>query len=69
MKIIETVEVINSQKVFIGDREVELQLETETGRVSIATPAMFTNPVVRLDELKAKLEKLEAHMDRERSAE
>lgn len=64
MKIIETVEVVNAQKVVLGDRTVGLTLDTETGRVEISNPAMFTDPVVTLDVLEEKIKALRAHMDR-----
>lgn len=64
MKIVETVELTNAQKVMFGDRHVGLCLDTETGRLAIDTPAMFTNPIVTLDALEEKIKALRAHMDR-----
>lgn len=64
MKIVENVEIINAQKVVIGDRDIKLTLDTETGRLNIDAPAMFTDPVVSLDLLEEKIRKLREHMDR-----
>lgn len=64
MKIVETVEILNAQKVVFGDKDIKLTLDTETGRISIDTPAMFTDPVISLDKLEEKLNKLKSHMDR-----
>jgi tetrahydromethanopterin S-methyltransferase subunit B len=64
MKIVETVELINSDKVWIGDKEIKLTLDTETGRITFDAPAMFTDPIVSLDLLKDKIQKLKEHMER-----
>lgn len=64
MKIVETVEIVNAQKVVFGDKDIKLTLDTETGRISIDAPAMFTDPVVSLDALEEKLSTLKSHMDR-----
>jgi hypothetical protein len=64
MKIVETVEIVNAQKVVMGDRDIKLTLDTENGRMSIDTPAMFTDPVVSLDAIEEKIRKLREHMDR-----
>lgn len=63
MKIIETVELINADKVVFGDRDLKLILDTETRRISIDAPAMFTDPVVSLDALKDRIERLQIHLD------
>lgn len=63
MKIQESVETTNAQKTVLGDREVKLTLDTDTGRVAISNPAMFTDPIVSLDVLEEKIAKLRAHMD------
>jgi hypothetical protein len=55
MKIVETVEVVNGAKVIMGPKVVKLEFDTETGRVALNTPAMFTDPVVKMDELQEKL--------------
>lgn len=64
MKIVEDVTIINEDKVFIGHKDIKLTLDTETDRVSIDAPAMFTDPVVSLDLLEEKIGKLREHMDR-----
>lgn len=64
MKLVETVELINAQKVVLGDRDIKLTLDTETGRLSLDTPAMFTDPIVSLDALEEKIRKLREHMER-----
>jgi hypothetical protein len=64
MKIVETIEIVNAQKVVMGDRDIKLTLDTENGRMSIDTPAMFTDPVVSLDAIEEKIRKLREHMDR-----
>jgi tetrahydromethanopterin S-methyltransferase subunit B len=65
MKIVETIEIVNSDKVWIGDKEIKLTLDTETGRIAFDAPAMFTNPIVRLDLLQEKIAKLKSHLERE----
>lgn len=64
MKIVETVELINDNKVWVGDKEIKLTLDTETGRMEVDTPAMFQDPIITLDSLEAKLNTLKSHMDR-----
>lgn len=64
MKVVETIEVVNAQKVIMGDRHIGLCLDTETGRLAIDTPAMFTDPIISLDVLEEKIKALRAHMDR-----
>lgn len=63
MRIQESVELINEDKVVFGSKELKLTLDTDTRRISIDAPAMFTDPVVRLDQLKDKIDTLQAHMD------
>jgi tetrahydromethanopterin S-methyltransferase subunit B len=65
MKIVETVELINSDKVWIGDKEIKLTLDTETGRITFDAPAMFTDPIVRLDLLQEKIAKLKSYLEPE----
>lgn len=60
MKIVETVELVNAEKVFVGDRDMKLTLDTETGQVAIDAPAMFTDPVVSLDLLEETIHKFKA---------
>lgn len=64
MKIVETVELVNEDKVWIGDKEIKLTLDTETGRVLVDAPAMFHDPIVTLDKLEEKIATLKSHMDR-----
>lgn len=64
MKIVETVEIVNAEKVWIGDKEIKLTLDTDTGRLSIDTPAMFTDPIVSLDVLERKITELREHTNR-----
>lgn len=58
MKIVETIMPVNADKTFLGKKEVALTLDTETGRVSIDAPAMFTDPVVTLHDLQNIVKKL-----------
>lgn len=58
MEIVERITLVNAEKVFMGDKDVKLTLDTDTGRVSIDTPAMFTDPVVTLDDLQEIVKKL-----------
>ncbi len=58
MKIVETITPINAEKTILGERDLKLTLDTDTGRVSIKAPAMFGDPVVALSELMEKLELL-----------
>lgn len=60
MKIVEVLDVINDEKVFLGPKAMKLEFDTETGRLTIDEPAMFTDPVVSLDELYSVLEKFKA---------
>jgi hypothetical protein len=62
MKIVEIVEIINVQKVVLGPKHIKLTLDTETGRLGVDTPAMFTEPVVSLDKLEETLQKFREHM-------
>lgn len=64
MKIVETLTPTNADKTFLGDKNIKLTLDTETDRLTIVTPAMFTNPVVQLSELRAVLDKLSEHTNR-----
>lgn len=64
MKLVETVEIVNAQKVFMGDKDIKLTLDTDTGRLSLDTPAMFTDPIVSLDALEATISRLKSYMDR-----
>lgn len=58
MRIVERVTPINSDKTLLGDRDIKLELDTDTGEMSIDTPAMFTNPIVHFSDLKDKIDKL-----------
>jgi hypothetical protein len=60
MKLVETLELANSDKVFVGPKQLKLEFDTETGRITLDTPAMFTDPVVRLDDLAKILAQFEA---------
>jgi tetrahydromethanopterin S-methyltransferase subunit B len=64
MKVMETLEIINAEKVFLGDKDIKLMLDTDTGRVAIHTPAMMTDPVIRLDLLEEKITELKKLMER-----
>lgn len=61
MKILETVTIRNPEKVFMGDKDIKLTFDTDTGRLVVDTPAMFTDPIVNLSELQEKLAKLAEH--------
>lgn len=58
MEVVERIKLINADKVFLGDKDIKLTLDTDTGRVVVDTPAMFTDPVVELDELQETVRKL-----------
>lgn len=64
MKIVEEVPILNEDKVFMGHKDIKLTLDTETGRVSMDTPAMMSDPLISLDVLEGKLGKLREHMER-----
>jgi tetrahydromethanopterin S-methyltransferase subunit B len=66
MKIVETIMPVNAEKVIIGDREIKLTMDTDTGRLAIETPTMFSNPVVSLDDLLEKLNTLQDQFERSR---
>jgi hypothetical protein len=61
MKIVETITPVNADKTFIGSKEIKLTLDTDNGRVTIDAPAMFTDPIVQMDQLKDAVEKLEEY--------
>lgn len=58
MEIVERLSLVNDDKVWVGDKEIKLTLNTETGRVTVDTPAMFSDPVVTLDSLQEAVKKL-----------
>jgi hypothetical protein len=58
MEVVERITLINADKVLMGDKDIKLTLDTDTGRVTVDTPAMFTNPVVELDSLQETVKKL-----------
>jgi tetrahydromethanopterin S-methyltransferase subunit B len=64
MKIVETVELINKEKVVFGSKEIKLTLDTETGRLAIDTPAIFGESIVSLNTIEEKINKLKSHMER-----
>lgn len=55
MRIVETIDLVNADKVVFGARVLKLELDTDTNRVTIDAPAMFVNPIVPMDELQEKL--------------
>lgn len=63
MKIVETITPVNAEKTILGKKELSLTLDTETGRVSIDAPAMFTDPVVTLHDLQNTVKKLGDYND------
>lgn len=66
MKIVEEVEIVNEEKVFMGKEHIKLTLDTETRRVSIDTPAMFADPVVTVDTLEETITRLKGYADKAR---
>lgn len=64
MKIQESVNVINGDRTFAGHRDLVLTLDTDTGELKIDTPAMFTDPVVDIDELQQAINKLSVHKEK-----
>lgn len=68
MKIVETVPIVNADKVLFGSKEIKFTLDTETKRVEIETPAMFGNQMVTLDELQKRLSALAQLGDDESAA-
>lgn len=64
MKITETITLVNENKVVFGSKEITLTLNTETERVTVDTPAMFTGPVIRFHDLQETVAKLAEHKDR-----
>jgi hypothetical protein len=63
VKIVETITPVNAEKTFLGKKELSLTLDTETGRVALDTPAMFTDPVVTLEDLQGAVKKLEEYKE------
>lgn len=63
MKIVEPITPINAHKVFLGKKEIDFTLDTETGELTIDSPAMFTDPIVKFEDLKATIDKLAACMN------
>lgn len=61
MKITETLTPVNSEKTVLGSRDITLTYDTATDELSINAPAMFTNPVVKLSDLRDTLSKLSEH--------
>lgn len=59
MKIIELLEIDNPDKVVFGPKEVKFELDTETGKVALDAPAMFVDPVLRLEGLKRVVDRME----------
>lgn len=64
MKIMESVPLINEDKVVFGARDLKLTLDTETGRIAIDAPAMFTDPIVSIHTFEEKIDNLKEHMSR-----
>lgn len=58
MKIVESIEPLNSEKTFMGKKEIRLTLDTDNGQIAIDAPAMFTDPIVDLGKLQATVAKL-----------
>ena len=69
MKIVEELEVVNADKVFLGKETIKLTLDTETRRVSIDAPAMFTYPLVTIDKLEETITKLKGYADKARQGD
>lgn len=59
MKVVETITTINADKTIIGSKDVELTLDTETGEITLDTPAMFTKPVIEFNDLRKAVDNLE----------
>lgn len=64
MKIVETVRVVNEERTIAGHKDLQITLDTETGDVKIDFPAMFTDPVVNIEELQKALDKLAVHKEK-----
>lgn len=63
MKIVETVMPKNANKVFLGKKEIDFTLDTETGELTIDSPAMFVDAVVNFGDLQETIDKLAACMN------
>lgn len=59
MKVTQTITPINAEKTIMGEKVIKLELDTETGRVAINTPAMFANPTCTFEELKEAIAELD----------
>lgn len=62
MKISESVELVNGDKAVFGKKTLDLTLDTDTGRVTMDYPAMFTDPVVSIHTLEQAIADLKEHM-------
>lgn len=60
MKIVEHITPVNANKTVLGKKVIELTLDTETGEVAVDVPAMFTNPVIKLEDLQTVVNRLES---------
>lgn len=60
MKIVEHITPVNANKTVLGKKVIELTLDTETGEVAVDAPAMFTNPLVTLEDLRTVVNRLES---------
>lgn len=64
MKIQESVSVVNSDRTIAGHKDLQLTFDTETGELKVDVPAMFTDPVVYLDELQKAIDNLAVHKEK-----
>lgn len=56
MKIVETLDISNPDKVLLGAKHIKLTFNTETDQVAIDTPAMIVDPEVPIETLMRQLE-------------
>lgn len=64
MKIQESVSVINRDRAIGGHKDLQLTLDTESGELKVDAPAMFTDPIVDIDELQQVLNNLAVHKEK-----
>lgn len=64
MKIQECIPVVNSDRTIAGHKDLQLTYDTESGELKVDVPAMFTDPIVNLDELQQAIDKLAVHKEK-----
>lgn len=69
MKLVESIEVVNGDRTWVGHKELKLTFDTETEYLEIDAPAMFVDPIVRFEDLQKVLNKFDVHQEKDRAQE